>query len=233
MNPKNTTLLEKFGFKDIDLTSPKHDEIMIKLLDKPTLINVIISKYFKDSKVNIQRVCRNYYKSYNSDITCNEEKGHICPFFYKNWREIIPNCPQHKIAIEELDKIDIMTLADTVNKHLFKVEPEYVVKTESGFIIGYIDIKASFYANEIPEWKILQPNFTSNDNIKITPEARFENNDKLNFYIEIKTSITSFGETLRQINTYKSVCPGNYLLVTPKTPFKDAFEQNGVQVYEI
>jgi hypothetical protein len=232
MKPKNTTLLEKFGFKDVDLTTPKHDEIMIELLNPPVLIDIIIEKCFKDSTVSCTRICENYNpytpNVYTKNTSCglydDLEVKKQCPFFDKEWREKIKDCPLSVEFTEEYEKISKMSLNKILLQYNESIQPEYVVKTDREFVIGYIDIRAKFDPTFTPDrtkWKIIKPMLSN------IPETVSD------FYFEIKTGITSFGETLRQINTYKTFCPGQYILVTPKTPFKEAFESNGVYVYEI
>jgi len=49
--------------------------------------------------------------------------------------------------------------------------------------------------------------------------------------IEVKPKIKSFGETLRQINTYRECNPNAlYILYSPDARFKDAFETQGVKL---
>jgi hypothetical protein len=47
--------------------------------------------------------------------------------------------------------------------------------------------------------------------------------------VEVKPMIKSFGETLRQINTYKKYRSTNYVIYSPDTRFKTAFESQGVK----
>jgi len=336
MKPKNTTLLEKFGFKDTDLVKPKHDEIMAKLLNPDELIKVIKKTY--KIKTSIYRCCKNYNNNPKNIINCNkcqeiklkdkcfpdkfisgkyEDSGHLpydldinniksnyyidkegkktnqsgdyynekgevinypyennskyisnkkiknksqsdlceenkekikthcfinqfnlndkdCPFFSENWEVLIDNCPnksQFTINYKECQDIINNDLETLIKMHLLKIEPEYVVKTGRDFIIGYIDIKAVFSDdNDLNEGRIVYPKI---NNFKSVGEDSDYTCMEIPFYFEIKTDLVSLGETLRQINTYKEFCPGTYILITPKTKFKDIFEQNGVLVYEL
>ena len=141
MNPKATTLTERMGFKDPDLTTPEHDKIILWLYNKNNILTMI-------------------KKIYKSPTILDEDK-------------------------------------------IYDIKSEYpVVSNYNNFIIGFIDVVI----------------FTSEDN----------------FYVEVKPKITSFGETLRQINTYRKYLGfQNYIIITTKTDFKEYFEKNGILIYEL
>jgi hypothetical protein len=83
------------------------------------------------------------------------------------------------------------------------------------------------------------------DNIKVTSEYPIcASNDFIigyadiiirygnNYFVcvEVKPKIKSFGETLRQINTYKKYRSSNFVIYSPDTTFKAAFETQGIKI---
>jgi len=62
-------------------------------------------------------------------------------------------------------------------------------------------------------------------------ELRYKNQEERKYYIEVKPKIASFGETLRQLMTYKNYTHSdNIFLFTPDLRFKEAFESQGIKV---
>ena len=143
---KWTTLEKKYGFEDKELTTPKHDDLVIKLLDKNYFIKYIIREYSE--------------------------------------------------GLFDLETLDIKS--------------EIPIHSYNSFIIGYWDIVASCISS----------------------------NHKTKYYlmVEVKPSIRSFGETLRQINTYKSFfrkvkTEVNLVFIfSPDLRFKEQFEGQDIYV---
>ena len=113
-----------------------------------------------------------------------------------------------------------------IPKVTYNLKTEHVVlNTYNRFIIGFIDIKftvSSYFRDDLD--KLLFINFE-----KYTKTSSSE----ISFLIEVKPEIRSFGEVVRQIETYKTYEKGIYIIVTKKTQFKPYFEQNGIYVYEM
>lgn len=95
---------------------------------------------------------------------------------------------------------------------VFEIISESPIKAQNGFLIGYWDIEV------------------------IIAEKTEGYNEYLieTYYVEVKPKITSFGETLRQLNTYRSYLADfereNIYLFTEDLRFKDAFESQGIKV---
>jgi hypothetical protein len=50
--------------------------------------------------------------------------------------------------------------------------------------------------------------------------------------LEIKPEVTSIGETMRQINNYRSYFTGPFILVTKTKGLKELFASQNIYVYE-
>jgi len=98
---------------------------------------------------------------------------------------------------------------------------EKVVKSNSGFIIGYIDVLV--YINIKIKYEFILSNKTEiRETTKSFPIA-----------IEVKTKIRSIGEVLRQLQTYKSTLGCHLVLVSNNPTNKEVFEGQGFSFWEV
>lgn len=127
------------------------------------------------------------------------------------------------------------------------IKSEVPVRSKNGFIIGYIDVQISFRHRYHfflinlgkEKHKIIRSFDFQNDDDSRRILARFElytdelsviDADEEILNIEAKPIIKSFGETLRQINTYKVFNPkAKYIIYSPDTRFRAAFESQGIK----
>ncbi len=105
-----------------------------------------------------------------------------------------------------------------------KILSEVPLKGRNGFIIGYFDIVIEY---QIPTHRTENFIFWEGNVVKSDLDEDISSD-----YIEVKPEIKSFGETLRQLNTYRSYIPesSHVYLFTKDTRFKDAFEGQGINV---
>jgi len=223
MKPKAKTLIQRFGFNDSDLTSPEHDKIVLKLLDVEKMFSILQKACLKDMEVNTYIICENRrYDSYNKKTECKIKEDIYCPFFGNGWTEKIGLCPHADVFNEEWNLLHNLTSSDIIIKNM-NIETEVAITTNTKYIVGFIDFKVSL-SNEV-SLNLLQKKISD---VRYFPD----------FYIEIKPIITSFGETMRQINMYREFCTGEYrkkaefILITKTTGLNDAFESQGIHVYE-
>jgi len=225
MNPKNTTFTEKMGFKDTQLTSPKHDEIIIWLMNPENLTKVLLSVN-KNIFISEKSHCiweTPYFKEKLCEHT--NKKHEYCILQYSDGLQHLELCPLAKEELENSQKPVELT-EQVIIQLIHKIEAEYpITNTYNNFMIGFIDLKVTLLHS--------LHNDRFRREISGLGKKDSKESDHIYYYLEVKTEITSFGETLRQINTYRKFREGEYVLVTPKTPFKEAFERNGVKVYEI
>lgn len=98
---------------------------------------------------------------------------------------------------------------------------EKVVKSNSGFIIGYIDVLVQINIKIKYEW-------ITNDKKEIK-----ETTKTFPLAIEVKTKIRSIGEVLRQLQTYKSTLGYHLVLVSNDSTNKEIFEGQGFSFWEV
>jgi hypothetical protein len=135
-------------------------------------------------------------------------------------------------------QVEILSNPEKIIKSILKIEPkdlkilkiflEQPVVTKTDFIVGYVDCVISF-------------NFKTGQT-----RLHHETNEPYEFttssvaVIEIKTKIDSFGDTLRQINTYKTYShitknrflqEAIFIVASPDEKFKLQFESQDIRFY--
>lgn len=105
-----------------------------------------------------------------------------------------------------LDAILFRSLSECAENPAINVICEKPISNGNKFLIGYVDIV----------YEVKHPLDTYGDS-------------KQDIYIEVKPTIRSFGETLRQINTYRHFEKNAmYVIYSPDIRFRIAFETQGV-----
>lgn len=193
--------------EDGDLSTPQHDELVLQLLNPENAMKIFLNGEMREVRWS-------YRLPYISDnISKNEVMDFITQFNSKG------------------SKYNTISIGS-----------EVPIKTNNGFIIGYIDVQISFrhrykfYLINVGSGvtKIVDSRGMSGINAlahfeMYTDEINLIDDDEEVYNIEVKPKIKSFGETLRQINTYKSFNPNaKYIIYSPDTRFKAAFESQGI-----
>lgn len=121
--------------------------------------------------------------------------------------------PAHdEMVLWLLNKNNIRNLVPEFKDTELEIASEDPLTAENGFLVGYLDIVIKYADGDSPGFK----------------------------YIEVKPTISSFGTTLRQLNTYihylslRRAHPFkrmiDFNLFTTDLRFKDAFESQGINV---
>ena len=200
-NKRSKTFEQIVGLEDKQLSTPKHDEMILWLLNIENLktiipelsdwINSIDEAYDEDYKFiknEVKRIENGEASYYNNDRVLQQFKDYL----KKSKPEIIIN-----------SEVPIKGSNDFINGYW---DIEVLIRAVVRHIrIGIEDVQNVEVLNEIPE----------------------------RIYIEVKPEIDSFGTTLRQLNTYKSLVEGssrNIYLFTEDLRFKEQFESQGIKV---
>jgi hypothetical protein len=215
---------------DEQIKAPKHDEMVLWLLNKENMIKVIpILKEFFNMEPKVDLI-KNYGLS---------TFGHYLFDKMKNPWDVIKGIEE--ISIDEISSIygsgkdeDIQIVKSELTKlskeyeeglkrHLnnsrdIRISAEVPIKSRKGIFIGYWDLivhiinKKTTTEHFVYKWKGDYPK---------------------NIYIEVKPKITNFNEVLQQLNTFRDSVDGsaeNIYLFTYDIQFKDAFEGQGINV---
>ncbi len=199
--PKAQTLQQHFGFQDKDLTTPKHDEIMMWLIDN--IEKILYSPSWQDRlkrlwEIKFEEVCSFIKHSGGENI------------YQQIYPQLIQQAPKpDTIAIE---KISRQWEYPIVDKN---------AKSNTRYVIGFIDLHVSF--------KIKEPSASygnTGNSIKDWDYGTCLKDILINF--EVKTNIPSLGELLRQINLYKTYNNNKFVVVSPDDRFQSQLQSQGV-----
>lgn len=195
---RGTTHEKLWGHQDKQLTTPKHDEMVLWLLNKDNIIKLL-------PEIQIQ-LNRPPYHTAEQIINFCAENG-----FQIDSDAVGVLKGMRQFELHELIKWLHPSVLVIAREHLtsyihdLKIESEYPIMSKQ-FIIGYIDI------------------FITPTPITCTSK---------HYAIEVKPTISSFGETLRQLNTYRQYLHNTKIfLFTCDMGFKSAFESQGITVLE-
>jgi len=222
VKPKAKTLVQRFGFADPDLTSSEHDEIVLNLLSPQKMFLVLKKTVLKDRKCNTYIECE--HRMGRSGTCVFEKKNSSCPFFRDDWREKIDSCPLNTLFKEEWNSLQDVSSLNIISKDDLFIKTEVAITTHTKYVVGFIDFKVTLHSDEI-KTTLLRKEIDGTVNF-------LEKRDSHGFYLEIKPKVTSFGEVMRQLNMYREFCKGEFILITRTIGLKDAFESQGIHVYE-
>lgn len=201
MKPKAQTMAQRFGFMDPELTTPQHDEIMMWLDETVT-------------EMNAEKIYGNHpgFKWGWTDIDKARDAG--LPQLLK----------EEKIIVDP--SVPISVVASKV------WESPIVDRT---FTIGFADMRVTYCLCRLHTDPIIKrmENIESNTEdvfpIYIT-ESVPESWNPLIRYFEVKPSIPSLGEVIRQVRMYQTYTVGaEWWVVSPDTRFKEQLELQGIK----
>lgn len=205
--------MARFGFNDKELTTPEHDKILLWL--NMNWRGCIKSLKLIVQPTKIQRRCYRCQEECNWDW----EKGECQPSYTRL-------SDKEKIEWKENLKKQYILCCNLTTKSMFwsyifdsgECTIEYPIMGYNNYNVGFVDLYIKL-VKEIP----------CGDLDFILPEWK---EIPHNFYFEIKPEIKSIGETIRQVNFYRSHQKGTYVIVTKTKGLKELFEEQDIYVYE-
>jgi len=210
---------------DEQLTTPKHDEMVLDILSNG---ESVYNKFKRDFKISVgYKILRGVEGGNQYDVG----SGHLGHINFNSCYSSSSTLEYDRIAIKHFDSIS-NDFTEIINQNIINSTPtpkilsEQPLKTKSGFLIGFLDIllyspfveRTYTLANKIYD-DLFQYNLYQD--IRIHPNS---------LGIEIKPTIPSFGQTLRQLNTYREYFDGKLMLYTTDIKFKSAFESQGIEM---
>ncbi len=187
---------------DEQLKTPKHDEMVLYLLNIDIIKKLFENELIKNIKIRM--------KSIEEDIQLTEHRISVDNTYHRGF-----NLDKLKDKLQRLTEIKEDYISGKLFEDIkFDIISEAPIKAPNGFLIGYWDVKVELpfpYEDEVRggDWRFIRA-----------------------FYIEVKPKINSFGATLRQLRTYQTyIHPHEQVyLFTEDLRFKDAFESQGIKV---
>ncbi len=222
---KAKTLIERFGFKDTDLTTPEHDKILLWLLEKKNSLKMLSQLgLIKEKEVahlhryNCEKCDWKWIKS--NDLFPQGQCMIIC-----SEKEEEKSVRKAKLEAN-LQEIQKHHSNELIFDKATTIEAEYAILGYNNFNIGFIDAKISITPCNTQENHggcYFTYQFLDTDNLE----------KPLIFYIEIKPKIKSIGELIRQINLYRShQKTGTWIIVTETKGLKEILSTQNIFVYE-
>lgn len=223
--PKATTLQQKFGFADGELSTPLHDEIMLWLdtyileavsiaADIPTSPHQWdgekIAEYQKESSDSAEKSAKHWKKQIDWDGTgINLSYNRKYLEMFEGWAGlVVPTPPLQSFEITE------------------KVW-EYAVLTRTGFTAGFVDMLARYSTPHLRYYPRGTKNYYNHEH-EFLPELEI-NYESHTMAFEVKPKIPSLGELIRQIRMYQSYIECPFCVVSPDDRFKDALASQGIK----
>lgn len=224
-----TTTEKLWNLDDKTLSTPAHDEMVLWLLNKDNICSILpgTSDFLKDTYLRTAL-------KYNSDLD-------------QDWNDIWWNLLEDNTLPKSVGtEYEYLQEEYNIGKYLLKRHPnelstlsEVPITAENGFLVGYSDIvlqlKVPYFITDNlvhyrdKERPVDAGHTICNKRVHNTQVIHKIYFDRL--YIEVKPVIKSFGETLRQLNTYKHYLHMSKLyLFTTDLRFKEAFESQGIEV---
>ena len=210
-----TTTEKLWKLDDETLSTPKHDEMVLWLLNKNNVLKTVHPPHIKPESCRKKMYMKLYNGTYPLNETFIKDLVMIEDISDSNYISDIKN--EWEYIRAEYNIIEqFYTVDNQQRKDILSLKSEVPITAGNGFLVGYVDIEI-VWCHEVDKLEY------------ISFDSFFDPKPKI--YIEVKTKIKSFGETLRQLNTYKHYLnTENLYLFTTDLRFKDAFESQGIKV---
>lgn len=192
MNSRPQTISQRFGFQDPDLSSPKHDKLIIWLDQEMT---TIVDRILK-------RPTRKYYSTSYSRYSA--------------------------IPSDKLSKYDMTGIENYPDRNNERIQIKKTWESpilNGSYTIGFCDMHVEVTA----VWEDKDIVFDYQDKIEKAENFHFEQD----LYFEVKPTIPSLGELIRQIRMYESYTEGGqWFVVSPDTRFRTLIEKQNIKFIE-
>ncbi len=247
--PKAKTLQARFGFSDPELTTPKHDQIMLWLdanidqvltdalceewtvtyINGVTIDNELIE--ISQAKTALQKLSdradgivnrinelKNGYSQYEWEIRHKQDE----------LKSIRPDIEALTAIAKEA--IQIPPKAKWVIRHNKKIWESPIVSesartartiSQSSYTIGFVDMKVMYSQ---PAFRVAYDNESTKVRFEVLQRGRSDT-----AYFEVKPSIPSLGEVIRQIRMYQTYT-GHWpwFIVSPDDRFAEQLRDQGI-----
>lgn len=235
MKPKAKTLQERFGFADPELTTPRHDAIMMWLdanvdefaLAHTPAIEDGIEESLRQMEAEVERGKMEHQSAI--EYTQREIARLSSEASLKSWEE-----PELARCIKSLDsapRIWEETLAhfEAQRALLVAIKPkiekswEFVVSSgRNHFTVGFVDMAVT-----VVRYRVIFSEGGYRRKCSVDTDSK-----RNTLYFEVKPSIASLGETIRQIRLYEDAlgweAKGKFFIVSSDARFRSQFEAQGI-----
>jgi hypothetical protein len=227
----------KINLSEQDSSSPQHDALVLWIVNQ---LPVYISERFSGFPALAQwALAEQSHKQRDCSKTtarCLLEAGLYNPRFLSGvsgYEEIAYHVgklqQESPDRLEELEKqIEEIALPQDAEPVQFQSELEVPVKNNSPW--RYIDVVVTVHYS--------RPELIVGYDSKGLPElyadtsVQFYRHGKIKLRFDAKPSIPSHSQLLRQINTFRQIRPGHYVVVSPDVRFRGVIESQQIEFWE-
>lgn len=247
---RSSTIIERFGFKDIDLITPEHDAYMLWLFKEENRLKLLVDLKLVEEQtlIHLSRFDYDEHKKcdwdWNNGCTCSCNPPKLLSEFtrarptekqQRDWFE--REKQQTIINNDKISKENEQKVKDLLNQYLefrknlkteklhsiVKLDMEYAILGYNNYNIGFVDAILSFQAQEF---------FIKEEGCHFFATSGRIVNGSNPFVIEVKPKINSLGELVRQINMYRSHLEANtWIILTETSSFDDVLKQQNILTY--
>lgn len=244
--PKAKTMIERAGFKDDDLKTPEHDQIMMWLdQNAEEVINRLFPEAWPDKIIEeVQREflteiqkCRSHIETMIRGLNTNLQQA-LEAKAQREAQGLVDILSIHYTQPDyESDIVKATAKLDLISEWISLDQPpprpvsevvqkqwEYTIANDRAFVVGFIDMmirikKPTLYVNfnRVRDYDLPSSK----------PVCEIFYSDE-NVYFEVKSKIPSLGELVRQIRFYQSHKPGRYYVVSPDERYADLLRSQGI-----
>ena len=245
-NPKLQTLMQRFGYHDPDLTTPAHDHLIFWVKEH---IQEILTDFYPlpawtASTIETQRAKakeriaariellkkwkeddRKTRKSFSaSEYSSDKEHG-------EKIRNHLPIYDQEIARLKQLPDLLEPPVATIEVRQGMRDEYPVAMGDRNNSIVGFLDILVHCHipvslgiaGGKAPEYDYKRDIADWSD-----PRWSIGYTERV-LGFEIKTAIPSYGELMRQVNTYRRYFHGEFVVVSPDVGFAEQIKAQGVR----
>lgn len=228
MEPKAQTFIEESGIFDSELSTKKHDSIVLSLLGKERMKEVILSAYpevreglghwASDFVISDPLSAHKVIEFPAWDVVNERLSPHeICEVFKRKHPSSSINVDYVRRQVGRLqDEASAFRLLERPAVDITAMYPITRGKYDEKTIVGYVDFFVTL-------------TFRGTTHFSPFKSSRMRSHD---FFVEVRTKVANVGEVLKQVRTYMEFTKARPILVSSvNKSVKAAIEAQGIPVY--
>jgi hypothetical protein len=228
------TLIERFGFKDLDLTTPEHDRMLLWLLDRTNCIEMLENLEIISKQPILFLVRPNSSSFYYEQIICDwswekESCSGVCAKkgWFSNETELHENMKLRSDGTRKNFVFNRNRSKDIICEDFIETKAEYPIIGYNKFNIGFVDV--AICIKDPRAFRLVEDKSCC---FSVWP-FNLADHVSTKLYVEIKPQVASIGELIRQINMYRShLSIGNWVVMTKTPNLKEVLASQNIYHYE-
>jgi hypothetical protein len=222
--PKASTLQARFGFLDEDLKTSSHDEIM---------------EWLDSNSQNLIQQILNWKPEWDKEFikSCQEKAQSAVNNQLEEWQK--SNYSGNKEYIEKFQSWSGLGALPEKPSLGINLKWEYTVSTGNQFVVGFIDMKAVVfnstitledvkYESSMKKYMLLEHYHSSRERYSYPSWYVNKESQRTEIYFEVKSSLPSLGELIRQIRMYEEYVKGKFYVVAPDDKYAEQLQRQGI-----